>query len=199
MQKGVLYPAAPQRMAYMAQLFPEDALEMYLIIRNPAALLPIFHSVAQDPEDAAFWGGRNPQDLRWSETVASIRSAAPEMPITVCCNEDLPLTWAQLIRDMAGLGPHEKLVGGFDLLHTIMSSEGMQRFRAYLGNQTQISEEQRRRVIVAFLDKFALEDEIEEELDMPGWTEDTVDYLTEIYDQDVEVIKGIPGVTVLAP
>ena len=58
---------------------------------------------------------------------------------------------------------------------------------------------QKRRVIAAFLDKFALDEEIEEELDMPGWTEELVAELTEVYDEDVLAIQRIPGVTVLTP
>jgi hypothetical protein len=62
-----------------------------------------------------------------------------------------------------------------------------------------MSEIQKRRVIVAFLDKFALEDEIEEELDMPGWTDDLVQELTDLYDRDIETVRRIAGVTMIAP
>ena len=44
-----------------------------------------------------------------------------------------------------------------------MSKEGMQRFAAYLKSHPDMTEIQKRRVISAFLDKFALEEEIEEE------------------------------------
>ena len=111
----------------------------------------------------------------------------------------MPLIWSQIIRDMAALDVQEKIAGGFDLLATIMSKEGMQRFRAYLDSHPDMSEIQKRRVIAAFLDKFALEEEIEEELDMPGWTEALVDELTEIYDDDVALIQRIPGVNLITP
>lgn len=198
-QKGVFYPAAAQRMSYMAQLFHEDQIEIFMTIRNPAAVLPIFKSVSTHPRDATFWGGRDAREMRWSDTLAEIRTSVPEIPITVWCNEDMPLIWGQVIREIAGLEPETKINGGFDLLYTIMSKEGMQRFRAYLNSHPEMSELQKRRVIAAFLDKFALEDEIEEELDMPGWTEDLVDELTELYDQDVALIEEIPGVRLIQP
>ena len=62
-----------------------------------------------------------------------------------------------------------------------------------------MSEAQKRRVIIAFLDKYALEEEIEEELDMPGWTEDVVDEMSKTYDEDVATIAAMPGVRVLMP
>ncbi|MGB3244912.1 MAG: hypothetical protein WBB25_10265 [Sulfitobacter sp.] len=198
-QRGKLYPAAAQRMAYMAQLFEEDDLHIYMAIRNPAAILPIFKSVSTHPADKEFWGGRDARDVRWSDTIAEIRELAPEIPITLWCNEDMPLIWSQVIREIAGLELDSKIAGGFDLLTTIMSKEGMQRFRAYLASHSEMSEMQKRRVIAAFLDKFAIEEEIEEELDMPGWTDELVEELTEIYDQDLAVIQDIPGVRVISP
>lgn len=197
--RGHLYPDAAKRMMYMAELFPNDDLEIFMAIRNPASHVPIFFDKAIDKKHAAFWGGRNPLDLRWSQTIGLIREAAPEIPITVWCNEDLPLIWAQVIREIAGLELHEKISGGFDLLATIMTKEGMQRFRAYLDKHPEMSEIQKRRVIAAFLDKFAIDDEIEEELDMPGWTEELVDEMTDIYDDDVTNIQRIPGVTMITP
>ena len=62
-----------------------------------------------------------------------------------------------------------------------------------------MSEAQKRRVITAFLDKYALEEEIEEELDMPGWTEELVERMTALYDADVEIIRAMPGVTFITP
>lgn len=198
-QEGVLYPAAAQRMSYMAQIFDKDQIEIFMTIRNPATLLPILKGVSIHPGDKKFWGGRDPRDIRWSSLLTQIRHAAPEIPITVWCNEDMPLIWSEVLREIAGLDLEAKISGSFDLLYSIMSKEGMQRFRAYLNNRPQMSELQKRRVIAAFLDKFALEDEIEEELDMPGWSEPLIDELTDIYDADLEVIEQIPGVRVLAP
>ena len=40
---------------------------------------------------------------------------------------------------------------------------------------------------------------IEEELDLPGWTEALVDELSDIYDEDVFEISRIPSVNYIAP
>lgn len=196
-QQGMLYPAAPVRMMRMAQVFEQDEVEIFMAIRNPATLLPILYSKAEDPDPASFWGGRDPRDILWSETVGLLRDAVPDVPITIWCNEDTPLIWAHIIRQMAGLPDDQKIIGGFDLLSSIMSSEGMKRFRAYLKDHPIMTEHQKRRAIAAFLDKYALDGEVEEELDMPGWTEDVVDEMTEIYDEDVAKIAAMPGVRVL--
>ena len=198
-QKGSLYPAAAARMGYMAALFPDDEIEIFLGLRNPATLIPRIYQNASHPAEPDFWAGRGPHDIRWRETVTAIRAAVPEVPITVWCSEDLPLIWSQVVREIAGIEVTEKIVGGFDLLGSIMTKEGMERFRSYLHNHPDMSEIQKRRVISAFLDKFALDDAIEEELDMPGWTEALVDDLTELYEEDVFAIERLPGVTLIAP
>ncbi len=62
-----------------------------------------------------------------------------------------------------------------------------------------MSEAQKRRVIAAFLDKFARDEAIEEELDIFGWTDDLIDELTEIYDDDLYEIQAIPGINLITP
>ena len=196
---GELYPAAPERMANLRRLFPHDELEMFMAIRNPATFLPLVAEKSPERDMPEILGGKDPRSMKWSTLITAIRDAAPDVPITVWCNEDTPLIWAQVIRELAGLEHGEKITGGFDLLKTIMSAEGMKRFRAYLHQHRNLTEMQKRRVIAAFLDKFALEDEIEEELDIPGWTEDLVDEMTEVYDEDVFAIERIPGVQFISP
>lgn len=75
----------------------------------------------------------------------------------------------------------------------------MQRFAAYLKSHPDMTEIQKRRVISAFLDKFALEEEIEEELDLAGWTKDLMDDMTDVYDEDMLEVQRIPGITLIAP
>jgi len=198
-QQGMFYPAAPVRMMRMTEIFEGDDVEIFMGIRNPATLLPILYNKSENQDSDAFWGGRDPHEVVWSETIGLLREAVPNVPITVWCNEDSPMIWAHIIRQMAGLPDDQKIIGGFDLLSSIMSTEGMKRFRAYLKDHPIMTEHQKRRAIAAFLDKYAIEDEVEEELDMPGWTEDLVEDMSEAYDEDVSVIAGIPGVRVLLP
>ena len=198
-RNGTIYEAAPERLARLAQLFVHDDIELFLALRNPATFLPALFENAPQEDMNAFLRGADPYAIRWADTLAAIRAVAPRITITAWCFEDMPMIWAQIIREMAGLEHGEKIIGGFDLLADIMSQEGMQRFRAYLKSHPTMTEMQKRRGIAAFLDKFALEDEIEEELNAPGWTEDTIDALTDIYEEDMHVVSRIPGVTFIAP
>ena len=57
----------------------------------------------------------------------------------------------------------------------------------------------RRRAVSAFLEAHAIEDEIEDEIDLPGWTDETIEMLTEIYEEDVARIATLPNVTLISP
>lgn len=197
--EGMIYEAAPSRMAKLAELFEHDEVELFLALRNPATFLPALFEKAPQEDMASFLRGADPFAIKWSDTLTAIRAAAPSVKITAWCFEDMPLIWAEIIREMAGLEHGEKIIGGFDLLSDIMTDEGMKRFRAYLKSHPTMTEMQKRRVISAFLDKFAIEDAIEEELNAPGWSEDDIEMMTDIYEEDMHALARIPGVTFIAP
>ena len=52
--------------------------------------------------------------------------------------------------------------------------------------------------MIAFLDKYALDEAVEEELDIPGWTDEYVDALTDLYERDIEIIANMRNVTLIA-
>lgn len=199
LRRGMLYPNAGPRMATLAGLFPGDQLEMFIGLRNPASFLPEVFKKSPKDDFLELTGGVDPRLITWSDMIRRVRAEAPDVPITVWCNEDTPLIWSQIVREIAGLDHGATIEGEFDLLQEIMSKEGMRRFLAYLDTHNLVTEMQVRRVISAFLDKFALEDKVEEELDLRGWDDAMVEELTEIYDEDVFDIERLPGVTLIEP
>lgn len=193
------YPLAEQKIGQLRQLFEFDQVEVFMAVRNPAAFVPSVLTSAPKPRAQAIMNSLDPTALQWSELVSRVRDSIPDVSLTLWCNEDAPLIWAQLLREIAGLEHGAQVEGEYSLLDEIMTPEGMKRFRAYLGQQPDMTEMHLRRIIAAFLDKFAKEDAVEEEIDLPGWTEDLVDELTDLYDEDVHAIQRIPGVQFIAP
>lgn len=193
------YPRAEERINGLRRLFPDDDLILCLAIRDPATWLPAVYDATPHDDFSNFLNGCDPAYLRWSELIGRIQFANPGVHFIVWCNEDSPLIWGDIIRAMAALPSGRKITGAFDLLSQIMSDEGMKRFRAYLASHPVMTEKQKRRVMMAFLDKYALEDALEQELDVPGWTEEYVDVLSELYDQDVDVIANMSEVTLISP
>lgn len=198
-QDSAIYPKAPTRMVQMAEIFEQDQIELFIGLRNPATFLPEVFRHSPKERLADFMGGVDPMDLRWSDTLMRIRDAAPKVSITVWCNEDAPLIWPVILREMGGMDHGEHVEGAYDLLGEIMAEDGLVRFLSYLEEHPAMTDLQMRRVMMAFLDKFALDEAIEEELDMPGWTDDRVAKMTEAYDEDVFDIARIPDLRVLSP
>ncbi|MGR3758582.1 hypothetical protein ACUXV3_00390 [Roseobacteraceae bacterium NS-SX3] len=194
-----LYPEAEMRIRALQQLFPHDQLELFMAVRNPAGFLPAVLENAAGQRVRQVLDTTDPLQLHWSDLMARLRAAAPGVAITAWCYEDMPLIWGQLVRDMGGLEMQERIQGGMDLLGAIMTREGMRRLRDYLHKHQEMTEVHKRRVYAAFLDKFAREEELEEELDLPGWTEELVEAVTESYEEDVYHLQRIPGVTLIAP
>lgn len=196
---GELYSSAEARLGYFHQIFMHDQLELVFAIRNLATFLPAIFETTSLASMGELLRGTEPTTIRWSDLITRLRMAYPDLPITIWCNEDTPLIWAQVMREIAGLDPTVPLEGEFSLLEEIMTEPGLQRFNAYVASRPNMTEIQKRRVIAAFLDKFADEEAIEEELDLPGWTEDLIDQLTEIYDEDLFAIQRIPGINMITP
>lgn len=197
--RGMLYPAAGKRVRSFTQIFPEIEAEFHLAIRNPATFLPALFQKQRGKTYEEFTEGTDPMQLRWSDLIQNILSMNPDVPLTIWCDEDTPLIWPEVLQRVTDHSDDLVLEDTDDLLATIMSPDGLARLRSYLASHPPVTEMQRRRIVSAFLDKFALTEQIEMELEVPGWTETLVAAMTAQYEQDVERIARMPGVTFIAP
>jgi hypothetical protein len=192
---SALYPAAAERIRAFTQIFPEIEAEFHLAIRNPASFLPVLYSRQRGKSFDEVMGGADPRDLSWLKLVEEVRTLNPDANLTVWCDEDTPLIWPEVLRAVSGHALGTVLTDTDDLLAEIMSPEGLDRMRAYLAANPPASILQRRRIVSAFLDKFALPDQVDMELDLPGWDEDMVDDLTDRYRHDIARIRTLSGVS----
>ena len=70
-----------------------------------------------------------PHALTWSEMLVRFREAVPESPLTTWCNEDTPLIWGEVMREMAGLDALHPLDGVDDLIEDLMDPAGFRRMQ----------------------------------------------------------------------
>lgn len=196
---GQIYRKAEERLTRLCQVFDGDRVTLFLAVRNWASLVSALIDATPHSRPDDILGLVDPLTLYWSDFVMRLRKALPDLAITLWCYEDTPLTWGQIVRAAGGLPPGQKILGAFDVFADIVSEEGMRRFRAFLRDNPDVSEEQKRRAMTAILEHYALPDAVEEELDLPDWTEDMVAALTEAYDDDIALLAGIDGVSVIRP
>lgn len=195
----LFYGRSGQRLRGLSGLFPDAGHEIFLGIRNPATFIPTAYVGSGNDSFIDFMQGMTARDVKWSSVVRLLRGACPGARLTVWCNEDTPLIWPELLHNLTGLACDVHLDGETDILARIMSEAGLEMFQDYLRTHPPRSEMHKRRIIIAFLDKFALPPKLEEELDVPGWTQDLVDQLTKQYEYDIREIKEIPGVRFIQP
>jgi hypothetical protein len=160
-------------------------------------LIPAVFDRANSDSLANLTDGADPKNYLWSEMVARISAEFPAIKFVICCYEDLPFIWGQLAREMLDIPPGTKIRGAFDLISDIMQKPGMKRFRKYLKSHPDYSELQKRRVISTFLEKYARSDKIFESISVPGWNEDLMTDLSEIYEDDTLRISRLPNVNLI--
>ena len=193
------YTMVPAKLEPLANLFPQAQIEFHMALINPATLIPALEARQKKVDYEAMMCGRDPRDMRWAPVVRGMVEAAGGRPLVLWCNEDLPLIWPEVLRRMGGVASEVALSGEDAIAAQIMSKEGLARLRGYLKSHPPQSVDQRRKVMSAFLDKFARRDALEVEIALPGWTEELVEEITAAYDADVAEIAAMPGVEFIRP
>lgn len=197
--RGTFYEFAGERVRAFTQIFPDTQPEFYLAIRNPATHLPALKAkVAERGQDPNLVEA-DPLTVYWSDAIRQILHFNPGVPLTVWCDEDTPLIWPEVLQAVSGHGAGTQLQDCDDILVQMLTEPGFARFRAYCAEHPPASVNHRRRVVTAFLEKFAKPEEIEIPVEMPGWTQDYVDELTARYHEDIQRIRQMPRVTFIDP
>ncbi len=199
-EDGILYPRA-FKSGWLRNTFPNASVEFAMGLRNPATFLPAIYERRKDPEMSfeEFLGGMDLDQIYWSEVIERLQASAKGARFTVWCDEDTPLLWGEIMREVTRLDISTPLDGGLDIARSILTREGGEKLTAFLDNHPPANELQRRRQVAAFLSKFAQPDLLEVEIDLPPLSEEKIAQMTAAYDEDVERIAHMPGVTLLTP
>ncbi len=196
---GKFYDNAGKNTAAIRNLFPDNPCEFFLGSANPAVFIPNAFRGQKKKKYPQFMENIDLATVRWSDVITRIQDANPDCPITIWCNEDSPVIWPTILHKIAAIDPKIILKGENDIVNMIISEEGQTLLAKYLADRPNLTDAQRRRLRIVFLERFYLSDVVEEVIDLPGWTDETVEALTKIYDDDVNRIKQMDGVTFLSP
>lgn len=197
--RGKLYPGAADRVRGLAQTFADHDCEFFLALRNPATFIPELLSKQRDEDYEEQILKTDPLDLRWSDVVAEMVDKMPGLKLTVWCDEDTPLIWPEVLSALTGRAGGAQLAGADDFLATLISDEGLARYRKETGTQADMPVAVRRELVAELLETHARTGVVDQTIDMPDWDQPLIDALTEEYDYDVARIAGMQGVTFIAP
>ena len=197
---GQLYTGIADSVSRVVELFSQHDVHISMGIRNPAFLINAALSVPSTPASLNwFLKSNDPMDLSWVAPVDALQKALPDVPLTLWCEEDTPLIWPRIIRQIANIPDDTPIVGGLAALTDALKPEGITRFRAFLRNHTLTSPQQYERAVLAFLDKYANESVMTASCSVPGWTAQTVHDLSLNYEDDIATLAARETVTFILP
>ena len=81
----------------------------------------------------------------------------------------------------------------------MLTEIGAQKMQNYFKANPPNSEKERQRVLAAFLEHYANPEAMEEEITFPGWTNDLLSSLSDLYDEDINTIISRGDVKVIEP
>lgn len=195
--RTVMYDDAGTRAQTLRDLFAGHTVRFFIAIRNPATFVPALFEASSIDDFPSFIAGQDLSRMAWSAPLSAIRDACPDVPLTVWCNEDLPLLWPEILRMLAGV--ETPLAGEDAILRDVMTASGFQRFESYLRDNPAPDLSTHRKVMTAFLGKYADESKIDQEIALPGWSEDMIAGLSALYETDLERIRARTDITFLQP
>lgn len=194
MSGGKLYANAGSAAAALNGLFPENACEFFLEIRNPATLIPTLMALANETDFAKFLNGADPLDMLWSEVIQDIHEAAPGCKITVWQFENRTADWPDVLRAVSGVSKRHPMIGDLDQAERTMSEQAFKRIQKFLADRPELNHAQKRRIIAAFQDADAdhRADSVE-----ALWSEAITQDINAEYTADIARLEAFEGVELL--
>ena len=194
-----LYDSAGEKMAALANLFPSAEIEFFIGMKNPATLIPFVLAQEGTGDYDEVMGGIDPLSLRWAPMMRRVLAALPGRRIVVWCHEDTSLIWPEVVRRIATMPNDVPLKAGLQILGDILHPDGIQMIREEMAREQRLTIESRRRIFAAALQKHALPEQIETDIELPGWSQPLVDRITAAYDADIAEIAALPGIEFITP
>ena len=192
------YPKA-EKSAWLRRCFPSHDVHFAIALCNPAEFVSNLSSTLNADERAELLSSLPSDQLSWADVIAEIVEANPKSEVTVWAHEDAPFIWPDLMHELTGFDIMEELDGAFDMVEQNLSSDGVTRLRDFLTDPPELSEEQLRKTLVAFLSKHGAAQAPSSQFLPDGWTDETVTDLEHRYKYDLRRIATMPQVTLIEP
>ncbi|PID36541.1 MAG: hypothetical protein CR993_04090 [Rhodobacterales bacterium] len=193
---GQLFRNAARNISNLASLFYPGQVELFLSIQNPATLIPEVFAAQSSVDWKGFLRGADLGSLFWSDVIADISEALPDVPITVWAQEETPMIWPEVLGAVSGMPAEYPFLGANDVIGKVISAEGTARLEKYLAEH-KFDAKHQAQVRATFLKYFCIEEALEEEIDLPGWSQALVDELTELYYDDFNRLHELKNVRII--
>jgi hypothetical protein len=192
---GMFYANASEQVERLRSMFPDNACEFFLEIRNPATFIPDLMQLCGETAVDKIMNGVSPFDVLWSDVVRAIQAAAPDCKVTIWRHEDRAFIWPEILRAVSGVSPETAMLGDMDHAEKTLSAPAYERMVRFLEERTELNFKQVRRVVRSFLEADENPRAIDADKLPEGWSVDLAQVITENYATDVKQCRSISGVT----
>ncbi|NOC94284.1 hypothetical protein GS610_20380 [Ruegeria sp. HKCCD6228] len=197
LQDGQIYPFAGNRTAHTDTLLDGVQVQVFAGLVNPGVFIPKILASIHEDHRRDILASTDLSCLSWLGMIEDLRDLAPQVQLTLWEHENSPLIWGDIIRAIAGLPDEAVLHEEFAFLSSLLTEAGQRHVLDIVRKGDAIDHGRRREEMANILDEYARPEQIEEELDLPGWNSDIVEAFTELYEQDLATIRSMPDVHVL--
>ena len=188
-----LYPRAPARLPGLSNLFPDSVVEFHLAVVHPAIQMAALMAQNKGNYEGVI-NGADPRQLRWAPSVRAMIASVPDREFVIWAQEDLAFTWPEVMRRMAGVGPDVPLLGEDAVLADLLSPEILHDLQANIDATPDLTIRGRRNLVEQALAAGSVATAMESDVALPGWSQDLIDELSEIYAEDLDELAAISGV-----
>ena len=196
---GDFYALAVEKLQAFGTLFQGHEIELSICMRDPGTFIPAAYGKSHGRSFQRFMAGAAPSVVQCSGLIHRMRTLLPRAKITAWCNEDTPFVWPKILPHLIGVDAEEPINAGYDLIGSLLTEIGTQKMQNYFKTNPPNSEKERQRVLAAFWEQYANPDAVEEEITLPGWTNDLLTHPSDLYDEDVNAIISRGDVKLIEP
>ena len=198
-EDGQLYRQAGQRVAHLDRLMGGRPVELFLGLRNLGTFLPKVLMWLPEADRLSVLNSTDLSCLSWLSMIEDIRELAPDVKVTLWSSEDSPLIWGEILRAVTGMPDDLPVAGEFDFVSSLVSDIGKHQIQKLVEQDGAQRGEGFYDDLVRIFQQHALPDEIEEDVNLPGWSDDIVAAFTELYEQDLTRIQSMSDIRFLKP
>jgi hypothetical protein len=194
----LLYPLAKKPIEKLRNVFEHHELRLYMSVRSPATFLPSCYAGnalnASLIPYADYIKDVNLPNLKWSSLIHRIHDEQNSVPLTVWRYEDYPYIWRDVAQAFAGLSNGQDLLGDTKRINHSLTLSGAQLLNEYIKKYGIENGKNFDSIKKIYLERFPSSPN---EIIGPNWSPETVNALTNNYDDDWYYIERIDDVIVI--
>ncbi len=192
---GVIYGEAHHRIEYLRNLFPNREMTLFFSAANPGSVMAaMLNSGAMNADRAQKMSQVRPL---WCELTELIDTYHPDLPVILWANEDTPVTWPAVLREILGLEEGTAVPGGLHMAGALLDGKARAALASEIKTAAPKSEWALMNILDGFLSKNVDRERTEFEVDHPGWDQETLDDFTLLYEQDMDACLDLEQVSVM--